>query len=60
MSKDIPIEIVDYDPQWPHVFTDLSAVLGGILGALTLGIEHVGSTAVPGLCAEPIIDLDVG
>ena len=53
------VEIVDYDPQWPRVFADLSAVIGRALGDLALRIEHVGSTAVPGLCAKPIIDIDV-
>ena len=59
MAKDRPVEIVEYDPEWPEVFADLSAVIGRILGDLALGIEHVGSTAVPGLCAKPIIDLYV-
>lgn len=54
-----PILIVDYDPQWPVVFHDLSRVIGGALGELALYTEHVGSTAVPGLAAKPIIDLDV-
>jgi GrpB-like predicted nucleotidyltransferase (UPF0157 family) len=53
------IEIVDYDPQWPVVFAYLSAVLERALDELAQAIEHVGSTAVPGLCAKPIIDFDV-
>jgi GrpB-like predicted nucleotidyltransferase (UPF0157 family) len=54
-----PVEIIDYDPRWPQAFADLKAVLLGRLGDLALEVEHVGSTAVPGLCAKPIIDLDV-
>ena len=53
------VVIVDYDPQWPQVFHDLSRVIGGALGERALSIEHVGSTAVPGLAAKPIIDIDV-
>jgi len=37
----------------------LSGAIGGAVGKLALSIEHVGSTAVPGLEAKPIIDLDV-
>lgn len=59
MSAAAAIEIVDYDPRWPQIFADLSAVIRGHLVDLASGIEHVGSTAVPGLCAKPIIDLDV-
>jgi GrpB-like predicted nucleotidyltransferase (UPF0157 family) len=54
-----PVVIVDYDPRWPQVFLDLSRVIGGALGGGALAIEHVGSTAVPGLPAKPIIDVDV-
>lgn len=59
MPADQPIVIVDYDPQWPVVFMDLNRVIGRALGDLAVTIEHVGSTAVPGLAAKPIIDLDV-
>jgi GrpB-like predicted nucleotidyltransferase (UPF0157 family) len=54
-----PVEIIDYDPRWPQAFADLKAVLLGRLGDLAMGVEHVGSTAVPSLCSKPIIDLDV-
>jgi GrpB-like predicted nucleotidyltransferase (UPF0157 family) len=54
-----PVEIVDYDPLWPVRFETLRAHLAGTLGSLTAAIEHVGSTAVPGLAAKPIIDIDV-
>lgn len=54
-----PITVVDYDPQWPAVFETLRAVIAGAIGDLALAIEHVGSTAVTGLAAKPIIDMDV-
>ena len=42
------IEIADYTPAWAEAFADLSCVLKIALGELALGIEHVGSTSVPG------------
>lgn len=54
-----PIAVVDYDPHWPALFETLRAEVAGAIGDLALAIEHVGSTAVPGLAAKPIIDIDV-
>jgi len=53
------IIVVDDDPDWPRQFEALRAVNARALGDVALAIEHVGSTAVPGLAAKPIIDLDV-
>ncbi len=53
-----PVQIVDYDPRWPVTFARLAAVIRDGLGPLLLRIEHVGSTAVPGLPAKPIVDMD--
>jgi GrpB-like predicted nucleotidyltransferase (UPF0157 family) len=51
------IAIYAYDAAWPERFeVERRALLGAIGGALT-AIEHVGSTAVPGLAAAPIIDM---
>jgi GrpB-like predicted nucleotidyltransferase (UPF0157 family) len=54
-----PILIADYDPEWPALFTRVCSFIEPALAGLTCRIEHVGSTAVPGLAAKPIIDLDV-
>lgn len=54
-----PIIIEDYDPHWPEQFVLLRSRIVPVLGALVTAIEHVGSTAVPGLAAKPIIDIDV-
>jgi len=54
-----PVVIADYDPSWPATFQQLRDRLAAALGPLAVTIEHVGSTAVPGLAAKPIIDLDV-
>jgi GrpB-like predicted nucleotidyltransferase (UPF0157 family) len=51
--------IQDYDPSWPHTFSKLAARVNAALGNLVLTVEHIGSTAVPGLAAKAIIDLDV-
>jgi GrpB-like predicted nucleotidyltransferase (UPF0157 family) len=55
-----PILIHDYDPEWPSLFLQESARIRSALGDAVLSVEHVGSTAVPGLAAKPIIDLLVG
>ena len=55
-----PIIVTDYDPAWPAMFEQERAKLDTALGSLVVTIEHVGSTAVPGLAAKPIIDLLVG
>ncbi|WP_134727819.1 GrpB family protein [Amycolatopsis nivea] len=56
---DAPVEIVDYDPRWPQVFASLRDRITAAVGGLAQRVEHVGSTAVPGLAAKPIIDLAV-
>lgn len=53
------IRVVDPDPAWPHVFEALKAPVAKALAGLALGLEHVGSTAVAGLAARPIVDIDV-
>ena len=54
-----PVEVVAYDPEWPRRFTRLAADLRGALGDAALRIDHIGSTAVPGLDAKPIIDVQI-
>jgi GrpB-like predicted nucleotidyltransferase (UPF0157 family) len=52
------VRIVPYDPAWPGFFAAERERLRGVLGLdQVLGIEHFGSTAVPGLAAKPIIDI---
>ncbi len=53
------IDIVEYDPQWACAFLELKGAVERVLRDLALAIEHVGSTAVSGLAAKPIIDIDV-
>jgi GrpB-like predicted nucleotidyltransferase (UPF0157 family) len=52
------VEIVPYDPTWPALFAAEAERLRSALDPdQVLGIEHFGSTAVPGLAAKPIIDI---
>jgi len=54
------IVVVEYDPAWPLEFERIRAQLHVALADVPVeGIEHVGSTSVPGLAAKPIIDIDV-
>lgn len=55
---DSSIQIVAYDPSWPGAFAAERRVLQLVLQPWLAGeIEHVGSTAVPGLAAKPVLDL---
>lgn len=51
------LELVASDPRWTTQFDAVSAALSDALGARALRIEHIGSTAVPGLIAKPTIDV---
>jgi GrpB-like predicted nucleotidyltransferase (UPF0157 family) len=53
----VPIEIVDYDPQWPLLYEREAARVKSALGDRVLLLEHVGSTSVPALAAKPKIDM---
>jgi len=53
------IIITPYDPAWPQLFTELGASVRMALGPIALRIDHIGSTAVPGLAAKPIIDVQI-
>ncbi len=57
MATSEPVVIVAYDPTWPTRFETAACELRETVGALLVAIEHVGSTAVPGLAAKPIIDM---
>ena len=52
-----PIRIVEYDPVWPALFEKEATRIRAALGDRVVFIEHVGSTAVPGLAAKPRIDI---
>lgn len=51
------VEVVPYDPDWRQRFETEAAAVRAALGDALLGVEHIGSTSVPGLPAKPIIDM---
>jgi GrpB-like predicted nucleotidyltransferase (UPF0157 family) len=53
------ISIAEYDRSWPAQYERLASVIRTALGPAVLGLDHVGSTAVPGLAAKPAIDVDL-
>jgi GrpB-like predicted nucleotidyltransferase (UPF0157 family) len=57
------VRVVPYDARWPGLFRAEAARLASVISAAgfpALTFEHVGSTAVPGLAAKPILDLAAG
>ena len=51
------VVIAAYDPSWPEVFAGEAKAIRQALGNVLVGIEHVGSTAIPGLASKPVIDI---
>lgn len=54
------VELRDYDPSWAEIFEAERILIAPIFDGRALGIEHIGSTSVPDLCAKPIVDVLVG
>jgi GrpB-like predicted nucleotidyltransferase (UPF0157 family) len=52
--------LVDHDPRWAGAFEDERTRIATALGDLAKGVEHCGSTAVPGLRAKPVLDIYIG
>jgi GrpB-like predicted nucleotidyltransferase (UPF0157 family) len=60
VGKDVVV-IVPYDPNWKHRFEAERILLERVLAPwLRGGVHHVGSTAIPGIAAKPIIDIVAG
>lgn len=51
------ITVTEYDPRWPQKFQAESQLIRGILADNCIAVYHIGSTAVPGLAAKPVIDM---
>ncbi len=51
------VSVVPYQPSWPLAYEQEAARLKEVLSGLLVSIHHIGSTAVPGLAAKPIIDI---
>lgn len=54
------VSLVEYRPEWRSVFEDEKSRIQSALGEVSAQIEHIGSTAVVGLAAKPIIDIMIG
>ena len=52
------VVVLPYDAQWAAEFEKIKAEIMAAVGDFVIGMEHVGSTAVPGLSAKPCIDID--
>ena len=53
------LRLVPSDPAWPAQYARLAAEIRAALGAVLLDVQHVGSTAVPGLLSKPVIDIAI-
>jgi len=53
------VQVVDYDPAWPRIFRRLKDQIWPCVRDVAVAIEHVGSTAVPGMAAKPVVDVDI-
>lgn len=53
------VKVVEFDERWPGLFVEASRELSEALGPKILAVHHVGSTSVPGLCAKPVLDIQV-
>src|ERR1043165_7658054 len=53
------VKLVPYQPEWPSLFKQEAVLLRSVLGDRALHIEHIGSTAIHGMSAKPVIDLMV-
>ncbi len=53
------IVVSDYNPEWPRWFEQIRGYVWPAVMDVALGLDHVGSTAVPGLAAKPIVDMDI-
>src|SRR5579871_2328147 len=54
-----PVLIEPYDPLWPTLFAELGHRLRAALRDVALRIDHIGSTAILGLAAKPVIDVQI-
>jgi GrpB-like predicted nucleotidyltransferase (UPF0157 family) len=53
------LRVVAYNPAWPQMFSRERERIVAAVGPLACRVDHIGSTAVPGLAAKPIIDIDL-
>ncbi|MFC4403838.1 GrpB family protein [Gracilibacillus xinjiangensis] len=54
------VKLVEHSADWKKLFHKEKELLNGVIGEYVLDIQHIGSTAVDGLEAKPVIDMAVG
>ena len=57
--KSRPVVIVPYQPRWADEFAEIGRRIRDTVGSAALRIDHIGSTAVPGLGAKDVVDLQI-
>ena len=60
VDPEYPVVLEDYRPQWLALFETERARIRAAIALPGVSVEHIGSTAVPGLAAKPIIDILIG
>jgi dephospho-CoA kinase len=58
-SRPARVRLAPYDPTWPDQYRRLAARIGHAAGEAALRVDHIGSTAVPGLAAKDVIDVQL-
>lgn len=58
-AEALECDLHSYDERWPRIYLDLRRRIRDALTSVSIEIEHIGSTSVPGLAAKPIIDIVV-
>lgn len=53
------LRLMSYDPAWPGRFAAEAARLRAVLNGKASAIEHIGSTAIPGLAGKPVLDIAI-
>ena len=54
------VRLIEYDAQWPALFAAEQQRIRDHCGTLTVRLEHVGGTSIPGMCAKPVLDIAAG
>lgn len=57
--KSRPVVVTPYQPQWASEFTQIAMRIRCLVGDAAIRIDHIGSTAVPGLSAKDVIDIQI-
>ena len=60
IPKSMKVILSDYTPEWVNFFQKEKKIITDKLGDKIVTVEHIGSTAVPGLGTKPIIDILLG